>query len=70
MNRPLGHRPESERSDWTEQDILTVDEASGRVDAEIEEAQQALENATDPAERENIERRLRAMQVVKDRYAE
>ena len=69
MSRQVGHRPESERSDWTEQDLLTIDEAFGRVEAEMAEAQQALESATDPAERENIERRLRAMRTIRDRYA-
>lgn len=61
--RPVGARPESERSDWTEQDLLTRAEAGGRVRAEIAETEECLAGLgeADQAERELLETRLRAL---------
>lgn len=61
--RPVGARPASERSDWTEQDLLTRAEAGGRVRAEIAETEECLAGLgeADQAERELLETRLRAL---------
>lgn len=66
-DRPMGERPLDERSDWTEQDLLTVAEATGRLEQEMSATRGALEQATDPYEKELLERRLRAMQASKER---
>lgn len=70
MSRPVGQRPESERSDWTEQDILTIGEAAGRLAQEVQETVAALNATTDPVEIENLERRIRAMEASRKRLAE
>ncbi|TDC72002.1 hypothetical protein E1200_00075 [Actinomadura sp. GC306] len=60
---PAGGRPESERSDWTDQDLLTRGEAGDRIRAEIAETLARLDR-TDPAraqERAALERRLAAL---------
>jgi hypothetical protein len=59
--RPVGARPQEERSDWTEQDLLTVDEALPRLLDAIAEAEAEAEASTDPAERDETNRRLEAM---------
>jgi outer membrane murein-binding lipoprotein Lpp len=69
MTRPVGQRPMDERSDWTEQDLLTIDEASGRLEQEMQETREALAAADDPEERANLERRLQAMEATKARFA-
>ncbi|TDC91583.1 hypothetical protein [Actinomadura sp. 7K507] len=59
----MSEKPESERSDWTDQDLLTRREAGERVRAEMAETQARLE-ATDPSqadERAALERRLAAL---------
>ena len=55
--------PESERSDWTDLDLLTRDEAAGRLKDEITEstARLAMLGEDDQAERELLETRLRAL---------
>lgn len=53
-------RPESERSDWTDLDLLTRDEAAERLEEEIAEVEGKLGGAG-PAERELFESRLRAL---------
>lgn len=70
MTRPVGQRPESERSDWTEQDILTIPEAVGRLEQEIAEVVAALAESSDPDEKSNLERRLQAMEASRKRLAE
>ncbi len=61
--RPVGRLPESERSDWTEQDLLTREEAHGRLVQEIDLVQTQLGDLGDgdKAERELLESRLRAL---------
>jgi hypothetical protein len=66
----MSRRPESERSDWTDLDLLTVDQAAVRVHDEIVETEQQLAGL-DPdaaAERELVETRLRALRRLADRY--
>jgi hypothetical protein len=61
----MSERPESERSDWTDQDLLTRREAGERVRAAIAETEALLE-AADPAraeERAALERRLAALRA-------
>jgi hypothetical protein len=53
----MSPRPESERSDWTDLDLLTREEASGRLQKEIEPRLAVV----DAAERELLESRLRAL---------
>ncbi|WP_163506506.1 hypothetical protein [Fodinicola acaciae] len=53
-------RPESERSDWTDLDLLTRDEARQRLAQEITETERLLPNAG-PETRELHETRLRAL---------
>lgn len=59
----MSRRPESERSDWTDLDLLTREEAYGRLQAEIveTEARVAELGDADQAERELLDRRLRAL---------
>jgi hypothetical protein len=68
MKRP----PLSERSDWTEQDLLTREEASGRLKEEIVEVSTRLGRLGEPdqAERELLGTRLRALREVLDSLAE
>lgn len=62
----MSRRPESERSDWTDLDLLTREEATGRLREEIAELEPRLARlgAGDVAERELIEARLRALREV------
>ncbi|WP_327186113.1 hypothetical protein [Streptomyces sp. NBC_01334] len=59
----MSRRPESERSDWTDLDLLTREEAHGRLLAEIAETDVRLAglDASDEAERELLGSRLRAL---------
>ncbi|MCX5095651.1 MULTISPECIES: hypothetical protein [unclassified Streptomyces] len=59
----MSRRPESERSDWTDLDLLTREEAHGRLLAEIAEtdARLAEPGTSDGAERELLRSRLRAL---------
>ncbi|MFF3567521.1 hypothetical protein [Nocardia jiangxiensis] len=61
----MSRRPESERSDWTDLDLLTREEASGRLRAEIAETETRLAELgagqADRAERDLLETRLRAL---------
>ncbi|MFJ8493007.1 hypothetical protein ACIRBZ_32370 [Streptomyces sp. NPDC094038] len=68
----MSRRPESERSDWTDLDLLTREEAHGRLLAEIAETDVRLSeldaaeasDASDPsaaAERDLLRSRLRAL---------
>jgi hypothetical protein len=69
VNRPTqGRRPESERSDWTDLDLLTREEASGRLQEEIAEIEPRLADVH-PAERELLETRLRALREAVDELA-
>ncbi len=58
-----GRLPESERSDWTELDLLTREEAHGRLVEEIDQVGSRLNELGDgdAAERELLESRLRAL---------
>jgi hypothetical protein len=64
----MSPRPESERSDWTDLDLLTREEASGRLQAEIAEIEPRLA-AAESAERELLESRLRALREAVDELA-
>lgn len=64
----MSRRPESERSDWTDLDLLTREEAAGRLRAEITETEQRLAGAGD-AERALLEARLRALREATDDLA-
>ncbi|MFE6821031.1 hypothetical protein [Streptomyces sp. NPDC057690] len=59
----MSRRPESERSDWTDLDLLTREEAHGRLLTEIAETDVRLAgpDAGDEAERELLRTRLRAL---------
>ncbi|MCI3274472.1 hypothetical protein [Streptomyces cylindrosporus] len=59
----MSRRPESERSDWTDLDLLTREEAHGRLLAEIADTDVRLAGLgeSDAAERELLESRLRAL---------
>jgi hypothetical protein len=61
-------------SDWTDQDLLTKDEARGRLVDEIGRTRSRLDqlmaaNADDP-EITLLERRLNAMESVRDEYTD
>lgn len=56
----MSRRPEAERSDWTDLDLLTRDEAAERLEEEIAEVEGKLGDA-EGAERELFESRLRAL---------
>ena len=56
-------QPRSERSDWTDQDLLTVAEALPRVAQAIAEVEAELAVETDPAGRTELLRRLAAMRA-------
>ncbi|MBY8861004.1 hypothetical protein K7711_31325 [Nocardia sp. CA2R105] len=62
VNR-VGRLPESERSDWTELDLLTREEAHGRLVEEIDLVRIRLGELGDgdQAERDLLESRLRAL---------
>ncbi len=59
----MSGRPESERSDWTDLDLLTREEAHGRLQDEIAEteARLAVLGDADQAERDLLRARLRAL---------
>jgi hypothetical protein len=59
----MSRRPESERSDWTDLDLLTREEAHGRLLTEIAETDVRLAalGELDAAERELLQSRLRAL---------
>jgi len=59
----MSRRPESERSDWTDLDLLTRDEAYGRLQEEIGLTVSRLAElgADDSAEHELLDTRLRAL---------
>jgi hypothetical protein len=61
------------RSDWTDQDLLTKDEARERLIGEIDRTQARLDavlSAPDPddAEITLLQRRLTAMRSIRDEY--
>ncbi|MQY21482.1 hypothetical protein [Nocardia macrotermitis] len=63
MSERVGRLPESERSDWTELDLLTREEAHGRLVEEIEVVRNRLGELGegDAAERDLLDSRLRAL---------
>lgn len=62
--RPLGTRPEQDRSDWTEQDLLTNAKALPLLDTAIAEASEQLTRATS-VEKPELERRLASMHLAR-----
>jgi prefoldin subunit 5 len=64
----MSPRPESERSDWTDLDLLTREEATERLQEEIAEIEPRITDA-EPAERELLESRLRALREAVDELA-
>jgi hypothetical protein len=71
--RPIGEPVEQlPVSDWTDQDLLTKDEARGRLIEEIGETQarlSQLERASpDDPEIPLLARRLNAMESIRDEY--
>jgi len=63
-------RPAEERSDWTEQDLLTVEEALPRLEEAIAELNSEVATTTDPRSRTELERRLTAMTAARERLAD
>jgi len=61
----MSARPQSERSDWTDLDLLTREEAAGRLTEYRAETTARLDQLgeSDQGEREFLEARLRAIQV-------
>ncbi|KAA9163671.1 hypothetical protein FPZ12_009250 [Amycolatopsis acidicola] len=62
----MSRRPESERSDWTDLDLLTRDEAAGRLREEIAEIEPRVAALGAGAERDLLESRLRALREAAD----
>lgn len=65
----MNTRPPSERSDWTEQDLLTREEALPRLDEEIAEVTNQLSSTTDQPTRDLLQRRLTAMDTIRNHLA-
>lgn len=59
----MSQRPQSERSDWTDLDLLTRDEASGRLQEYLAETTASLDQLgeSEQAERALLEARRRAI---------
>ncbi|WP_194830007.1 hypothetical protein [Nocardia sp. XZ_19_231] len=59
----MSRKPESERSDWTDLDLLTREEAHGRLQAEIVESEARLAELGpgDDAESALLQTRLKAL---------
>jgi hypothetical protein len=64
--RPVGHIPESDRSDWTEQDLLTTAEALPRLEAAITEVEAEIAETSDPATKGALADRLAAMNTARN----
>ncbi|HVW42458.1 MAG TPA: hypothetical protein VHC18_14010 [Amycolatopsis sp.] len=64
--RPVGARPEADRSDWTEQDLLTVDEALPRLVEALHEAESELAATEDPDARAALTDRIATMRRVRE----
>ena len=69
----MNQNPQLPVDDWTDQDLLTKDEARERLIEEIARTQSTLDqaNATehpDPAEVALLERRLNAMRSIRGDY--
>lgn len=67
----MNRMPESERSDWTDLDLLTRQEASSRLQEELAEIESRLAELGEAhsAERELLESRRRALREAIDRLA-
>jgi leucyl-tRNA synthetase len=63
-------RPAEERSDWTDQDLLTIEEALPRLEAAIAELTSEVNATTDPRSRTELERRLNAMAATRERLTD
>jgi hypothetical protein len=71
--RPIGEPVDQlPASDWTDQDLLTKDEARGRLIEEIGETQARLSqlerDSPDDPEIPLLARRLNAMESIRDEY--
>ncbi|HTK60995.1 MAG TPA: hypothetical protein VL595_01420 [Pseudonocardia sp.] len=53
--------PDSNASDWSDLDLLTVSEAVGRLDAEIADLRGRLGVMAEGVEREAVEKRLQLL---------
>lgn len=51
-------------SDWDEQDLLTIEESSERLEAEMGLVRAEIERATEGDERDRLARRFQAMEHV------
>jgi hypothetical protein len=60
--------PKSERSDWTDLDLLTLDEAAPRLAEAIAQAEAELDTIRDPTEREQAAARIAGMQAIQERW--
>ncbi|MEO3787566.1 hypothetical protein ABGB12_29925 [Actinocorallia sp. B10E7] len=59
----MSTRPESERSDWTDLDLLTREEAAERVRAEITDVRARLDAESRPEARAALEQRLDVLET-------
>ncbi|WP_416967971.1 hypothetical protein [Streptomyces sp. 4F14] len=62
----MNARPPSERSDWTDVDLLTREEATERLREEISATEARLGKAEEGAERDLLTSRLRALREAVD----
>jgi hypothetical protein len=63
----MGSVPKSQRSDWTEQDLLTKEEALPRLESAMRDAEAELRATASSAGRGEIEARLSAMRTIRSR---
>ena len=60
-------KPDPDASDWSDLDLLTVDEATERLDAEIHTITAALGELPAGGERDAAEKRLGLLHAARDR---
>jgi hypothetical protein len=60
--------PRSERSDWTDLDLLTLEEALPRLDEAISAAEKEIGSIADPAENDIAVRRLNGLRHIRERW--
>ncbi|MFD7205494.1 hypothetical protein [Streptomyces sp. NPDC059893] len=65
----MSRRPESERSDWTDLDLLTREEAASRLREEMAATAHRLAVSDDDAERALLTSRLRALREAAEELA-
>lgn len=61
-------RPESQRSDWTEQDLLTIGEALPRLDEAIAAVEAEARASTDEITRQLLGDRLKSMRAARKHF--